>query len=88
LFVYNSVGIKGAFKVDPGIQCDNGGENLKLKECTNGVDWKLELTFKFMARGKPQQNHLVELRFSVMYNRGCVMMNAANIPTEIRYWLY
>ena len=43
------------------LRCDNAGENKKLKERADGVDWKLNIQFEFTARNTPQQNHLAEL---------------------------
>jgi hypothetical protein len=49
---------------------DNAGENKMLQQRCEGVDWKLDINFKFTARDTPQQNHLAELGFAVLANRG------------------
>mgnify|MGYP000117070222 CR=1 FL=1 len=66
------------------IRCGNGGENIKLEKRCNGVEWKLNATFKYTARDTPQQNSLVEVGFTTIGNRGRAMMIAANILYEMR----
>ena len=52
------------------VRCDNGGENKSLQTRGNSSDWKLNLQFEFTARATPQRNHLAELGFAHMANRG------------------
>jgi hypothetical protein len=69
------------------MRLDNAGENKKLKERCESADWKLDIKFEFTARDTPQQNHLAELGFAVLTNRGRAMMHRANVPERIRYKL-
>jgi hypothetical protein len=70
------------------IRLDNAGENVKLQKVSNSKDYKMNLKFEFTARNTPQQNHLSELGFTVLYNRGRSMMHRANIPKEVRYKVF
>lgn len=70
------------------IRLDNAGENLKLKQRAESSDWKLGIDFEFTARDTPQQNHLAELAFAVLANRGRAVMLRANVPLKWRYKLF
>jgi hypothetical protein len=48
----------------------------------------LIINFEYTAANTPQQNHLAELGFAVLANRGCAMMHQANLPLETRYQLF
>ena len=67
------------------VRCDNAGENMKLKTRCASADWKLGIEFEFTGRATPQRNHLAELAFSIIANRGRAMMHRANVSIEIRY---
>jgi hypothetical protein len=67
---------------------DNAGENKLLKARTQSKDWKLTLTFEFTARDAPQQNHLTELGFASLANKGRALMARANVPLKVRYKLF
>jgi hypothetical protein len=67
---------------------DNTGENLKLQEVSDSKDWKLGIEFEYTARDTPQQNHLAELGFTILANRGQALMVRANVPMECRYLLF
>ena len=62
------------------IRCDNAGENKSLQKHLQSADWKLNVNFEFAARDTPQQNHLAELGFTVLRNRGRAIMHTASIP--------
>lgn len=66
------------------IRLDNAGENKGLQSRSISSDWKLNIEYEFTASDTPQQNHLAELGFAVLANRGRAMMYAANIPKDIR----
>jgi hypothetical protein len=70
------------------VRLDNSGENKALKMRSESSDWKLDIEFKFTARDMPQQNHLAELGFAVLANRGRALMTRANVPEVIRYKLF
>ena len=63
---------------------DNAGENKLLQKRCNSAEWQLVVEFEFMARDTPQQNHLAELGFTVLANKGRGLMTRANVPME--YW--
>jgi hypothetical protein len=65
------------------IRCDNGGENLKLRDRANSHEWQLNLEFEFTARATPQHNHLAELAFATIANRGRALMHGANLPIDL-----
>ena len=67
------------------MRLDNAGENKMLQKRSDSADWKLNITFEFTARDTPQQNHLAELGFAVLANRGRALMYRANVPLVIRY---
>jgi hypothetical protein len=67
------------------LRLDNAGENKKLQERSDSSDWKLNIEFEYTARDTPQQNHLAELGFAIIANRGRALMHKANIPELVRY---
>ena len=70
------------------VRLDNAGENKKLKTRTESSDWKLGINFEFTARDTPQQNHLAELGFAIIANRGRALLYRANVPYAERYKLF
>jgi hypothetical protein len=70
------------------IRLDNAGENTKLQERAESAAWKLGVQFEYTARDTPQQNHLAELGFAILGNKGRACMVAANVPMTIRYKLF
>jgi hypothetical protein len=70
------------------IRLDNAGENLKLQEVSDSKEWKLGIKYEYTARDTPQQNHLAELGFAVLANRGRALMIRANVPMTDRYLLF
>jgi len=70
------------------VRCDNGGENLKLEERCNNVDWKLSVKFEYTGRATSQRNHLAELTIFHIGSRGRAIMKAANLPENAKRLLY
>jgi hypothetical protein len=70
------------------VRLDNAGKNRKLQTRAESADWKLGLQFEYTARDTPQQNHLVELGFAIVGNKGRACMAASNVPMTIRYLLF
>jgi hypothetical protein len=71
------------------LRLDNAGKNKKLKERSESSDWKLNIEYKkFTARDTPQQNHLAELGFAVLANRGRALIHRANVPERDWYRLF
>ena len=69
------------------IRCDNAGENEKLQERAGSADWKLDIEFEYTVQDTPQQNHLAELGFATLYNKGRAMLIAAKVPQNLQYKL-
>ena len=67
---------------------DNAGENKLLQKRCNSAKWQLGIEFEFMARDTPQQNHLAELGFAVLANRGRALMTRANVPMHYQFKLF
>jgi hypothetical protein len=71
------------------VRLDNAGENKALQNRTESSDWKMSIEYEYTAWNTPQQqNHLAELGFASLANKGRAMMAAANIPMQIRYKIY
>ena len=70
------------------LRMDSTGENKKLEERMNGASWKLDIDAEYTAASTPQQNHLAELSFHILANRGRALMHRANVPIMLRYKLY
>ena len=64
------------------------GENKKLVERLRSSDWKLKLKVEFTPQNSPQYNHLAELGFATLYNKGRALMIKANVPAKLRYKFY
>ena len=79
---------KGAGMPVKFIRLDNAGENTDLQKRTESSDWKFGIEFEYTARDTPQQNHLAELGFAILANRGRAVLHRANIPTEVCYKLW
>jgi hypothetical protein len=74
-----------AGKIVKFVRCDNAGENKTLEKRANSVEWKLNIQFEYTPRDTPQHNHLAELAFASIANKGRALMSAANIPMTVRY---
>ena len=70
------------------VRLDNAGENVKLQQRANSAEWQLGINFEFTPRNTPQMNHLVEVGFAVIANKGRALMHYANVPFEMRYKLF
>eukprot|EP00957_Ditylum_brightwellii_P105133 8013763-Ditylum_brightwellii.AAC.1 len=44
----------------------------------------MNLEFEYKARATPQQNHLAELGFATLGNKGCTLMHEANMPEVMK----
>jgi hypothetical protein len=70
------------------VRLDNAGENKSLQTRAHSASWKLPIEFEFTARDTPQQNHLAEVGFATLANRGRAIMHHANVPMHTRYKLF
>jgi hypothetical protein len=62
---------------------DNAGENKLLQSRCESADWKFWIQPEYTARYTPQQNHLAELGFAILANRGRALMARANVPLSV-----
>jgi hypothetical protein len=62
------------------IQPDNAGENVNLHKTSNSKDYKMNLQFEFTARNAPQENHISDLGFPVLIDRGRSMILLRKYP--------
>jgi hypothetical protein len=70
------------------LRMDNAGENKLTQSCCESADWKFWIQPGYTASYTPQQNHLAELGFAILSNRGRVMMARANVPLEVQYKIW
>ncbi len=52
------------------VRLDNADKNKKLKTHSESTDWKLDIEYEFTVHDTPQQNHLAEVGFAMLVNRG------------------
>jgi hypothetical protein len=79
---------KNADKAVKFIRMDNAGENKLLQTRLESAAWKLDIQYEYTARDTPQQNHLAELGFAVLGNRGRALLYRANVPRADRFILW
>eukprot|EP00957_Ditylum_brightwellii_P095785 7297915-Ditylum_brightwellii.AAC.1 len=48
----------------------------------------MNLEFEYTVCAMPQQNHLAELTFSTLGNKGQTLMHQANLPVEMQYKVF
>ena len=70
------------------IRLDDGGENKALQKRALSEAWKLDIEFEFTGRDTPQRNHLAELGFAILANRGRAILGRANVPYALRHLLW
>ena len=79
---------KQAGKAVKYMRLDDGGENKALQTRALSEAWKLDIEFEFTGRDTPQRNHLAELGFAILANRGRAILGRANVPTKVRHLLW
>jgi hypothetical protein len=62
---------------------DSAGENKKLEQRLQSADWKLQVKMEYTAADTPQQNALVEVKFTYLVSKARVAMHAAGVPREL-----
>jgi hypothetical protein len=70
------------------VQMDGASENKKLKSQSDSSIWKLNIQYEITARDTLQQNHLLELAFANLANRGRALMHQANLPLAMQYKVF
>ncbi len=63
---------------------DNAGENKKLEKRLHSADWKLQVKMECTAADTPQQNALVELKFTCFTAKARAAMHTAGVSKERR----
>jgi glyoxylate utilization-related uncharacterized protein len=67
---------------------DNTGENQLLEARCKSKDWQFGIEFEYTVRAKPQHNHMAELGFATLGNKGRALMVKNNISEKYRYHLF
>jgi hypothetical protein len=81
------------------VRCDDAGENKAFQKlCDDAAENKafqklcekdaLAISFEYTGPGSPQYNGVVERKFATLYGKVRAMLNAANLPQEIRNGLW
>jgi hypothetical protein len=63
---------------------DNAGESKKLEKRLHSADWKLPVKMDYTAANTPQQNALVEVKFTYLAAKARAAMHAAEVPRKRR----
>ncbi len=64
---------------------DNAGENTKLEKRLHSADWKLPVKMEYTAANTPQQNVLVEVKFTYLALKARSVMHAAEVLRNRRF---
>jgi len=70
------------------LRMDNAGENNLLEARCKSSDWQFNITFEYTTKDNPQHNHMADLGFTALSNKGCAQLIWANVPFKYRYNLY
>jgi hypothetical protein len=70
------------------LRMDNAGENKLLQHKYESKDWQFAMTYEYTVRDTPHHNHLDELGFDTLGNKGRALMVRANTPLKSRYLLF
>jgi hypothetical protein len=52
------------------LRMDNAGENKLLQQRCESKDWQLAINYEYTGRDTPQHNHMAELGFATLGNKG------------------
>ncbi len=68
---------------------DNAGEKKKLEKRLQSADWKLQVKMEYTAANTPQQNALVEVKFTYPAAKTRAALHAAAVPSmDRRLWIF
>jgi hypothetical protein len=70
------------------LRMDNAGENKLLQQRCESKDWQFAIDYEYTGRDTPQHNHMAELGFSTLGNKGRSLIVRANIPMSKKYLLF
>ena len=62
---------------------DNAGENKLFEQRVRSKDWQLGIQMEYTPRDMPQHNHLAELAFAEIGNKGRAMLVHADVPVAV-----
>jgi hypothetical protein len=63
---------------------NNAGKNKKLEKRLQSADWKLPVKMEYTAANNPQQNNLVEVKFTYLAAKARAAMHADEVPRDRR----
>jgi hypothetical protein len=66
------------------LRMDNAGENKLMQQRCESKDWQFAINYEYTGRDTPQHNHMAELGFATLGNKGRALMVRANIPMNKR----
>jgi len=69
------------------VRMDNAGENKLFRQRAKSKDWQLGLQVEYTPRGTPQHNHLAELAFTIIGNKGRALLVCAIIQKKYLFHL-
>jgi hypothetical protein len=70
------------------VRMDGAGEKKKLQKQPQSKDWKLKIDYEITLRDTHQHNHLAELGFASLTNKGGALMHQSNIPLVMHYKVF
>jgi hypothetical protein len=70
------------------LRMDNVVENKLLQQRCESKDWQFAMKYEYTGRYTPQCNHMAELGFSTLGNKGRALMVRVNIPMNKIYLLF
>jgi hypothetical protein len=70
------------------LRMDNAGENKLLQQRCESKDWQFAINYEYTGRDTPHHNHMAELGFATLGNKGRALMVRANIPMSKIYLLF
>jgi hypothetical protein len=60
----------------------------QLEKKLQSADWRLPVNMKYTAANTPQQNALVEVKFTYLASKARAAMHAAEVPRDRRLEFY
>jgi hypothetical protein len=70
------------------LRMGNAGENKLLQQRCESRGWQFAIKYEYTVIETPQHNHIAELGFAKLGNKGSAVMAIANIPMSTIYLLF
>jgi hypothetical protein len=70
------------------IRMDNAGDNKLLQQRCESKDWQFAMKYEYTGRYTTQHNHMAELGFASLRNKGRSLMARTNTPINKRHLLF